>query len=104
LEPRATQAIFPAMAGGNGRWGDSKTVARAILHDRVARRKVMARLLMLGLLLMAGGLWLVDGLLAQNPWWFLLWWDGCAAVTIGVLSVAVYDMLAVWREERDKPR
>ena len=62
----------------------------------------MARMLMLALLRMAGGWWLVDRFLAQNPWWFLIWWGGCGLVTLGVLCFAVYDMLAVWREERDK--
>jgi hypothetical protein len=90
------------MAGGDDRWTDSKLIARAILHDRLARRKVLARMLMLALLLMAGGLWLFDGLLARNPWWFLLWWGACGAVTCGVLGFAVYDMLAVLREEREK--
>jgi len=90
------------MAGGNGRWSDSKALAQAILHDRAARRNVMARMLMLALVLMAAGLWLIDGLLVQNPWWFLLWWGGCGLTTLGVLGFAVYDLLAVWREERDK--
>jgi len=74
------------------------------LQDRAARRKVMTRMLVVALFLMAAGLWLIDRLLAQNPWWFLLWWGGCTLNTIGVLVFAVYDMLTVWREERDKQR
>ena len=92
------------MAGGKTGWNDSKLLARAILHDRAARRKVIGRMLLLALLLMAAGLWLMDGLLARNPWWFLLWWGACAVVTCGVLGFALYDLLAVWREERDKHR
>lgn len=92
------------MAGGTGRWSDSKLIARAILYERAARRKVIGRLLLLALLLMAAGLWLVADLLAQNPWWFLLWWGGCAMVTCVVMCMALYDALAVLREERLKRR
>ena len=59
---------------------------------------------MLALLWMAAGLWLIDDMLARNPWWFLLWWGGCAVLTCGVLLFALYDALAVWREERQKHR
>ncbi len=83
------------MAGGKTGWNDSKLLARAILHDRAARRKVIGRMLLLALLLMAAGLWLMDGMLARNPWWFLLWWGACAVVTCGVLGFALYDLLAV---------
>jgi uncharacterized protein (DUF983 family) len=79
-------------------------IARAILHDRASRRKIIARLLMLALGLMAVGLWLVDGLLAKSPWMFLLWWGGCALVTCLVLMFALYDALAVIREERGGKR
>jgi hypothetical protein len=92
------------MVGGDDRWTDSKLLARAILRDRTARRKVIGRMLLLALLLMAAGLWLMDGLLASNPWWFLLWWGACAVLTCGVLGCALYDLLAVWREQRDEHR
>ncbi len=88
------------MAEGTHGWNHCKRIARAILHDRSERRKVIARLLMLALLLMAGGLWVVDGLLAHNPWAFLLWWAACAGVTVLLLCAALYDLLAVLREER----
>ena len=81
-------------------WTHSKLIARAILHDRAARRKVIWRMLMLALLLMAAGLWLVDGLLSRSPWYFLLWWGACALLTCLVLMFALYDALAVLREER----
>lgn len=92
------------MAGGTTGWNHCKLVARAILHDRAERRKVIWRMLMLALLLMAGGLWLVDGLLARSPWWFLLWWGGCALLTCMVMVFALYDALAVLREERGNRR
>lgn len=92
------------MADGKDGWTDSKLIARAILHDRAARRKLIGRILLTTLLLMAAGLWLVDGFLAKNPWWFVLWWGGCALLTCVVMLFALYDALAVIREERGKHR
>ncbi len=92
------------MAGGNEGWNDSKLLARAILHDRAARRKVIARLLVFVLALLATGLWGIDGWLAKNVWFFLLWWGGVAFFTCMVMLFALYDALAVIREERGKHR
>ncbi len=92
------------MAGGKTGWSDCKAIARAILHDRAARRKVIWRMLMFALFLMAAGLWLIDGMLARDPLWFLLWWGACALLTFVVLLFALYDALAVMREERGKRR
>ncbi len=83
-------------------WKTSKGVARGILHDRSARRKVMTRLLVLALALMACGLWVVDAWLMGSAVRFLLWWGACALVTTVTMLFAVYDMLAVVREERDR--
>jgi len=90
------------MAGED--WEDSKLIARAVLHDRAARRKFIGRMLLFALMMMAAGLWLIDGLLAQSPWYFLLWWGACALLTILVMLFALYDALAVIREERGKRR
>ncbi len=92
------------MAAGKTGWEDCKGIARSILHDRAARRKVIGRMLLAALLVMAAGLWLVDGWLASSPWLFLLWWGGCAALTCLVMLFAVYDALAVVREEGGKRR
>jgi hypothetical protein len=92
------------MAGGKDGWENDKVLARAILRDRMARRKVIARMLMLALGLMATGLWLVDDWLGRNPWWFLLWWAACGLITVLLLLFALYDALAVIREEREKKR
>lgn len=90
------------MAGGNSEWDDSKLIARAVLYDRLARRKVIGRMLMFVLMMMAAGLWLIDGLLARSPWYFLLWWGACVLLTVLVMLLALYDVLAVIREERGK--
>ncbi|MDP3849972.1 MAG: hypothetical protein Q8Q59_05670 [Luteolibacter sp.] len=92
------------MAAGKTGWNDCKGIARAILRDRAARRKVIDRLLLAALLMMAAGLWAIAGWLAANPWCFLLWWAGCAGLTCMVMLFALYDALAVIREERDRHR
>lgn len=85
-------------------WHHSKTLARAILHDRAARRRVIGRMLLGVLLALAAGLWLIDGWLAAHPAWFLAWWGGCAMLTCVVMLFALYDALAVIGEERRKNR
>jgi len=79
-------------------------IARAILHDRTTRRKWLGcgALLMLGVF--ALGLWGIDGWLGQSPLRFIIWWLGCAALTIIIMLFALYDALAVIREERSRTR
>lgn len=85
-------------------WDDCKGLARAILHDRAARRKVIGRMVLLALLVMATGLWLVDKWLASSPWLFLLWWGGCGVLACVIMLFVLYDALAVIREERERHR
>lgn len=92
------------MTRGKSGWASDKRLARAILHDRAARRKLIGRMLWFALALMAAGLWWIDGWLARNLWRFLLWWGACALVTAMVMLFALYDALAVIREEREKHR
>lgn len=90
-----------AMGGrGRGRWSDSLGLALAILHDRAARRQAMMRFVVLLLAVFAFGLWVVDDWLLASPWRFVLWWGGCGLLAVFVFLFAVYDVLAVVREER----
>lgn len=90
------------MVAGKDGWTDNKMIARAILSDRAARRRVMARMLLFVLGWMAAGLWLIDRWLAENLWYFLCWWAFCALATLVLMLFALYDALAVIREEREK--
>ena len=90
------------MAAGKHGWKNNKLIARAILHDRAARRKLMARMLWFVLAWMAAGLWLLDRWLAENLWCFLGWWAFCAIATLVLMLFALYDALAVIREERGR--
>jgi hypothetical protein len=88
--------------GSAGDWELSKALARAILHDRGQRRKWLGRWLLLTVVWMAVGLWLLDGLLSQSGWMFVLWWVFCFLLACGLVIFALYDVMAVMREEREK--
>lgn len=81
-------------------WSVCKGLAGEILHQRCERRRFMAKLLMLALAMMAAGLWLFEPWLAANLWRFFLWWAACAVITFLTMLFALYDALAVVREER----
>jgi len=89
------------MAGRvNDWWVISVGVARMILVDRGQRRKLMWRALVGLLGLFAGGLWVIDGWLRGGIWRFVGWWGACGVLAVFVFLLAVYDALAVIREER----
>ena len=85
-----------------GSWNASTGLARAILHDRGERRKWLGRMVLLPLGMMAVGLWGIGDWIWASPWRVLFWWGGCAVATCVVLLFALYDALAVIREERAK--
>lgn len=87
-----------------GAWNNSTDLARAILHNRTERRKWLGRMMMVPVLMLAIGLWGLGAWLAESPLRFLLWWSGCALATCIVMLFAIYDALAVVREEKAKPR
>lgn len=86
----------------DGTWESSTGLARAILHDRKERRKWLAWMTMVPLGMLALGLWVIDGWIWESPWRVLFWWGGCALATGVVMLFALYDALAVVREEREK--
>jgi hypothetical protein len=83
-------------------WSANKGVAKGILRDRGMRRRAMGRCLVVLLAVFAIGLWGIDGWLKADIWRFFLWWAGCAALAVFTVAFAVYDALAVLREEREK--
>lgn len=88
------------MANSPGAWNDSKLLARAVLHDRTARRRLILRLLWLPLGMVAVGRWAIDAWLAEHLLRFAAWWGACGFLTLMVILFAIYDALAVIREER----
>lgn len=85
-------------------WNDSTDLARAILHDRKERRKWLGYMVMVPIGMLAVGLWIISGWLAESPIRFLTWWGVCAVATLVVMIFALYDALTVIREERENRR
>jgi hypothetical protein len=83
-------------------WQASKDLAKGILHDRPARRRAMGRSVVLLLAVFAVGLWGIPGWLQADPWRFILWWGACGLLTVFVLLFALYDVMRVIREERER--
>ncbi|QTN33592.1 hypothetical protein HZ994_15170 [Akkermansiaceae bacterium] len=83
-------------------WESSRGIAKAILRDRGMRRRWLGRLLLFTMGWMAVGLWGIASWLGQEAWRFLLWWGGCAVLAMILMLFALYDALAVVREERGK--
>lgn len=90
------------MARHDPGWEQSKLLARAILHDRAARRKWIGGMLVVPLAMMVLGLWGIDEWLGESVVRFLAWWSVCGVATLVVMGFAVYDALAVVGEEREK--
>lgn len=85
-----------------GTWSTSTGLARGILNDRIERRKWLGWMILVPLFMMATGLWIIGDWLWESPWRALAWWGGCAFATLVVILFALYDALAVLREERRK--
>jgi hypothetical protein len=87
-----------------GSWSDRKGLARAILRDRGERRKWLGRITLAPLVMLGVGLWVLDGWIWASPWRVIFWWGGCMFATLAVILFALYDALAVFREERENAR
>jgi polyferredoxin len=85
----------------SGSWDESTDLARAILYDRPERRKWMGYLMLVPIGMLALGVWGIPEWLKESPIRFLVWWGVCAVSTLAVMIFALYDALAVIREERD---
>ena len=83
---------------------NSVAMAAAILSDRPMRRRVMSGFLVLLLAMFASGLWVFDRWLMASPWRFVAWWGACGVLAVFIFLFALYDAMAVIREERDRLR
>lgn len=84
----------------NHDWNDSKRIASGILRNRPARRRWLGIFLFASLGMIVAGLWIIENSLSSGPVVFLLWWGTCALLTLLTLLFALYDALAVMREEK----
>ncbi len=74
-------------------------LAQMILHTREMRRKMLFQLVMVLLVLVVVGGWPLASWLSGNIWLFLLWWGVSMVYGLMVILLAIYDMLAVMRED-----
>ena len=72
---------------------NSRLLARAILHDRTMRRKMMLWLLMSLIAGVALGTWGIDKVLASNVILFCVYWCGLCVGVLLLLLLCIYDML-----------
>lgn len=77
-------------------------MAAGILAERQARRRALSGFATVMLGMFALGLWGIDGWLAGSPWRFAIYWLLCAGLVVFVLLFALFDALAVLREERER--
>ena len=73
-----------------------------ILHSREMRRKMLFQLVLVLFAIVVLGAWPLSGWLGGNIWLFLLWWGVSMFYGLMVILLALYDMLAVIKEERGK--
>ncbi|MCP5537777.1 MAG: hypothetical protein H7A51_16275 [Akkermansiaceae bacterium] len=91
------------MSGKRASWATVCVgLARMILHTREMRRKMLFQLVLVLVALVCLGAWPLADWLGSNVWLFLTWWGASMLYGLMVILLAVYDMLAVVREEREK--
>lgn len=77
-------------------------IARVTLLERARRRKLMSGILIAILVVFSLGTWPLAEWLGGSLWLMLIWWGACTALCLFLVMLAVYDALAVVREERAK--
>lgn len=77
-------------------------LARMILHSREMRRKMLFQLVIVLLVIVCLGAWPLANWLASSVWLFLIWWGISMIYGLMVILLAIYDMMAVIKEEREK--
>jgi len=83
-------------------WDVNKAAAAGILGDRDQRRRVLAGFALAMMGMVALGMWGIDGWLRGSIWRFGLYWGACGLLCLFVMLFALFDALAVIREERDR--
>jgi len=68
------------------------------------RRKMLFQLVIVLLVIVGLGAWPLADWLSSNVWLFLAWWGVSMIYGLMVILLAIYDMLAVVREEREKSK
>lgn len=80
--------------------GNAFTLARAILEDRTARRKILLQLAIVMLVAVIIGFWPLSGWLEAEFWRFGFYWLMVGLLTIFLVLFALYDIGKVVEEEK----
>ena len=79
-------------------------LARMILHSREMRRKMLFQLVVVLLVIVGLGAWPLSDWLGNSVWLFLIWWGFSMLYGTMIILLAIYDMMSVVKEEREKMR
>ena len=77
-------------------------VCRGIVRDTQTRRRVLFFLLLAVMLLIFTGVVILNSWLNAGPVRFVLYWGACLWLTLTVLLLALYDLLAVRQQAREE--
>ena len=75
---------------------------RGVLRDQKTRRKAMALLLALAVLMLLAGFTVLQSFMnpREHPWFVILFWIACVWLTFTALLLALFDLLIVRLEAR----
>ena len=79
-------------------------ISKGLIRDQRARRLVMFYSVLAALVLLFAGSTFLWPLLRAHPFVFLVYWAGCAWITLLAVLLAFYDMVKVRAEVRRERR
>lgn len=97
----------PAIAENPATVNDPKfiiQISKGLIRDQRARRIVMFYSVLISLVLLFAGSTFLWGLLRAHPFIFLIYWAGCAWITLLAVLLAFYDMVKVRADLRRERR
>ena len=79
-------------------------VSKGLVRDQRARRTLMFYSVIVALVLLFAGSTFLASLLRGHPFLFLIYWAGCAWITLLAVLLALYDMVKVRADVRRERR
>ena len=79
---------------------------RGVIRDQRTRRKAMAILLGLAVLMLLAGFTVLQSLMnpREHPWFVILFWIACVWLTFTASLLAIFDLLIIRSEARKAER
>ncbi len=90
------------MSKGPNQWEIDKAVAAGILADRGKRRRALGIFAAVMIAMLLIGLFVIDEWLAGSIVRFALYWVACGGLCLFVMLFALFDALAVIKEEKER--